>query len=277
MTAVAGLPAAPPPAGSPRWYAWLFTPEPLRAAAAAIFALESELRSVVTARVDHGVTHLKLQWWKDELQRLQQGAPRHPLAQALAHALPETATVAKPLQEFVASLEFEFACATCEDEPELDAYLALADGLCRALAFTLRHEHAHRLEAPARAAGQAIRGVEIIRDLRQDAIDGRIHLPLSWLAEHSLSHVKLRAEDAGDGARRCLQRLAEQSRRQVATALSGLDQAALAELRGMRVLVKLHAALLERIERERFRVGSRRIAIGPVTSLWTAWRAARQH
>jgi phytoene synthase len=277
MTAAAGQPAAPPPAGSLRWHAWLFTPEPARTAIAALFALEAELRAVVRARVDHGVTHLKLQWWKDELQRLQQGAPRHPMVQALAHALPEAAAAVKPLQEFVASLEFEFACATCEDETELDAYLALADGLCRAVAFTLGRAHEQRLEPLARAAGQAIRGIEIIRDLRQDAMDGRIHLPLSWLAEHQLSHVELRAEDAGDGARRCLQRLADRSRRQVATALSGLDEAAAADLRGLRVLVGLHAALLDRIERERFRVGGHRIALGPAASLWTAWRIARQH
>jgi hypothetical protein len=48
-------------------------------------------------------------------------------------------------------------------------------------------------------------------------------------------------------------------------------------LRGLRVLGALHAALLERMARRGFAVGRRRIDLGPLDRLWTAWRSARQH
>ncbi len=75
-------PVAPPPAGSMPWHAWLYTPPAARPLVAAAFALQAELRPIADARVDHGVAHLKLQWWREEIQRLEQGQPRHPLTQA---------------------------------------------------------------------------------------------------------------------------------------------------------------------------------------------------
>ena len=106
---------------------------------------------------------------------------------------------------------------------------------------------------------------------------GRVFLPLDWLVEHGISHVDLRSEDAGDATRRCLARLAERSRIAWATASRELAQMADANLRGLRVLGALHAALLDRIARRGFAVGKRRADLGPLDHLWTAWRSARQH
>ena len=106
---------------------------------------------------------------------------------------------------------------------------------------------------------------------------GRVFLPVEWLAEHGISHVELRSEDGGDGARRCLARLADRSRSAWATASGELSQRTAGNLRGLRVLGALHAALLERIARQGFPVGRRRMDLGPLDSLWTAWRSARQH
>ena len=276
-TAHAG-PAAPPPAGSIHWYTWLYTPEPSRPVTAALFSLESELRSIVATIVDHGVSHLKLQWWKDEIHRLECGEPRHPLTQALWQARPGAASAWRPLHDALSGLELELASASFESEPELDGYFARADGFCRTLALALgAAREPAPLERLACALGQSIRMVEVIRNLRQDTAMGRVYLPLNWLGEHGISHVELRSEDGGEGARRCLARLADRSRRAWSSALGELERTAVPELRGLRVLGALHAALLDRIVRSGFAVGRSRIALGPIDSLWTAWRAARQH
>jgi len=125
--------------------------------------------------------------------------------------------------------------------------------------------------------GQSVRLVEIIRDLRQDAIDGRIYLPLAWLDEYGISQAELSAANVGAGAQQCLERLANRADRQWQQAMNEFDAAARPELRGLRVLGALHAALLEKISRDCFAVGQRRIQQAPLAGLWTAWRAARQH
>lgn len=271
-------PAAPPPAGSMHWYAWLYTPEPSRPVTAVMFSLEAELRTIAAAQVDHGVSHLKLQWWKDEIHRLEQGAPRHPLTQALLRARPDAPGAWRPLHDALAGLELELASASYESESELAAYFARADGFCRAHALALGSARdPATLERLGRATGQSMRMIEVIRDLRQDAMSGRVYLPLDWLGENGVSHVELRSEDGGAGARRCLALLAAQARNAWSTASGDFGRTANPELRGLYVLGALHLALLDRIESGGFAVGIRRIALGPLEGLWTAWRTARQH
>jgi len=278
MSTVLAGPAAPPPAESMRWYTWLYTPAPSRPVTAALFALEAELQSIVAARVDHGVSHLKLQWWKDEIRRFEVGEPRHPLTQALWNLRPGVPHVWRPLHDALSGLELELAGASYESEPELDGYFARAAGFCRALALALGPaQEPEPVERLARPLGRSIRLVEVIRDIRQDAVRGRVYLPLDWLGEHGISHVELRSANGGEGTRRCLARLAERSRSAWSSAAAELGLIAAPELRGLRVLGALHAALLDRIAGSGFEVGRRRIDLGPLDSLWTAWHAARQH
>lgn len=269
---------APPPAGTLPWHAWLYTPGAGRDVAAACFALDAEWQSLVHPRIDHGVAHLKLQWWRDELARLSRGGARHPLTQALSRQAPVSDAAWQALADALTARQFELASASYESDAELDGYLSLADGSCRALAILLAPDaDPAAVQAAGREIGRAVRQVEIIRDLRQDAVSGRIQLPLAWLAEQGISHVDLQSADPPAGARRCLERLAGRARTNWHAAQARLDDLRREELRGLRVFGELHAALLARIAHASFAVGRRRIALGPAASLWTAWRAARQH
>lgn len=276
MPALIPDPVAPPPAGSMRWYSWLFAPPDARPLVAAIFALETELQSIADARVDHAVAHLKLQWWREEFLRLEQGQARHPLTQAAQAAAPDAGTAWRPVQDLLSGLELDLACATYETEAELERYLALADALHRAMAAAQGTTDA-RHDRFASAVGQAVRGIEMIRDLRQDSVNGRIYLPLEWLDAEGVEHRELRAESPSPGIRRCLARLATRSREQYRMAASAWNETDARELRGHWVLLALHIKLLNLIEHAQFEVGRRRLALGPVQGLWTAWRAARQH
>jgi phytoene synthase len=73
--------AAPP--GSMRYYAWLYTPEVQRDFLAALFVIENELHD--TARAAHEVAHIRLQWWREEIERLIEGRAQHPATQVLQH------------------------------------------------------------------------------------------------------------------------------------------------------------------------------------------------
>jgi len=247
---VTGAPDSPaaPPAGSPRWYAWLFTPRHARDAVALLFQLESELRSIVVAPRDHGVAHLKLHWWRDEIQRLAAGSPRHPLTQALDRAAPQAVAAWPPLTDFLTSLELELAAVAIDDEMELDRFLALADGLARTLVLAVDEQGAGRAETGAEA-GRAIRGVQLVAQWSGTAMDE----PRKSAVLHLAGQSRARWHRA-------------------AAAMSGSDT-----LRGLRVFGELHMALLARMERGQFRPGIGRRDLPPLRGLWTAWHAARQH
>lgn len=242
-------PPAAPPAGSTRWYAWLFTPRPARETLALLFQLEAELRAIVVSPRDHGVAHLKLAWWRDEVGRLSSGSPRHPLTRALALAAPQASAAWRPLGDFLTSLELELAAVAIDDDAELASFLALADGHARTMAMSLSGMEAGG-EPLGADAGQAIRGVQIVAD---------------WCAT-----------PMDEPRRSAVLRLTALARARWASAVTALADAGYQNLRGLRALGELHMALLDRTERAGFRPGQRR-DLPAMQSLWTAWRAARQH
>jgi phytoene synthase len=251
VSGAATLPAAPP-AGSPRWYAWLFTPRRERVTIALLFALESELRSVIAPHVDHGVAHLKLLWWREEIQRLSQSEPRHPLTRSLAAAVTHAADVWQPLADFLTSLELEFAAVAIDDEAELERFLALADGLARTMALAVAGDPADGVTLQTGAnLGQAVRGVQLAADWCRTPMDAH--------------------------RRAAVLRLAARSRARWELVLQSMNQPGHEALRGMRVLGRLHMAMLDHMESNDYRANDQSHALPPMQSLWTAWRAARQH
>jgi phytoene synthase len=243
---------AAPPAGSTRWYAWLFTPQRARDTTALLFALESEWRSTVARPIDHGVAHLKLHWWREEIQRLAAGEPRHPLTQALATAAPHAGDLCDPLADFLTSVELELAEITLDDEAQLERFLAFADGLSRALALALtgRPADSDSLRIGS-AIGQAVRGVQIVTDW--------CHAPANEQRRLAALRLTARSRASWEKAIQCMRHPQHET------------------LRGLRVLGQVHMVMLDRMQSENYRARVPGDGLPAIQCLWTAWRAARQH
>lgn len=251
MSGDLGPPDAPP-AGTARWYAWLFTPPRARGTVALLFALESEWRSIVARSTEHAVAHLKLRWWREEIQRLQVGESRHPLTQAVATAVSDAGAVCDPLADFLTSLELQLAEVAIDDEAQLDRYLELAAGLARAMTVAVSERPADpdTLQIGS-GIGKAVAGVRIVADWR--------HAP------------------ANEPGRAAMLRLAARSRASWEKAIQCLRHPQHDALRGLRVFGRLHMMKLDRMQSDNFCVPSRGDELPALRCLWTAWRAARQH
>lgn len=56
----------------------LYSPPARRQLLTTLLALAAELDSGIVRRLDHGVAHVRLEWWREEARRLASGAPTHP-------------------------------------------------------------------------------------------------------------------------------------------------------------------------------------------------------
>ncbi len=72
------------PPGSPRYWSWLFAAAELRAPLLGIYALSAEWQALMDPATESSVAHLKLAWWRDEMQRLAAGSAVHPISAYLA-------------------------------------------------------------------------------------------------------------------------------------------------------------------------------------------------
>lgn len=70
-----------------------FAPAPVRAALEAVYAVNHEIASVAAAVREPGLGAIRLQWWREGLEAIAEGAapPREPALQALCAAAPQLA------------------------------------------------------------------------------------------------------------------------------------------------------------------------------------------
>lgn len=260
-----------------RYFALLYAPAEQRDAAMALFVVDAEIRESAQS-ASHDVAHTRLQWWRQEIDRLANGNAQHPATQKLRDAALDRREFLK-LHELIAAADMDLARMTYLNEQELRSYCSRSGGAVAEL-LAMQLAHPHTLDEESRKAanriGALVRTTEIIRDARQDAYDGRLYVPLDAMDRFGADHESLREKHTPPAARQALEQLASTAATELDTVLTSIPKAMQAYLRPHFVLAGLHRALLARIKQREFDVGPERIELGPVRKPWIAWRYARR-
>jgi phytoene synthase len=263
------------PPGSMRYFALLYSPEASREVVQALYAIETEIRESAKS-ASHDVAHTRLTWWRAETDRLINANPQHPATRVLLEHTSGDRSVFNKLHEVLAAADMDLARMTFSNQQELRAYCSRSGGAIQELIATLLVAPA-ALDETTRAAanklGVGIRMTEIIRDLRQDAYDGNVYLPLDLLDQHELKTDHLRAREVDPKLKDALRSIRERAIIELELPPRGAQSG---HLRPVYVLAGLHRKLLDHIAARNYDVATQRIELGPLQKPWTAWRAARR-
>ena len=167
--------------GSSFYYAFLFLPKPRRAAITAFYAFCREIDDVVDEVSDPGVAATKLAWWRTEVAQSFAGPPRHPVMQAL---VPHAATYGiepAQLNEVIDGCQMDLEQTRYLDFPGLARYCHLVAGVVGEVAARIFGQTDPQTTAYAHKLGLALQLTNIIRDVGEDALRGRIYLPVNEL------------------------------------------------------------------------------------------------
>lgn len=277
MTGASAARGKAAPQGSPLWYALLFTPEPQRAAIAALLELRAEIMDSARRPSEPEVARARLQWWRAELAAFGSGQEQHPATRVLCNARPEGVVQAEYLLELVDAAESELGEASCRNYAELALYCYRSSGVLHEMLAGLlgladpANERAVRRHAQRLGTGSML--VEVIAALEHDLAAGRRLLPRDWVAETGASeHVGANGElDVALTA--CLDRLAGEARLALDDAEALLPPAERPRQRAGLVLAALQRRRLATLHDQGF---NPRAEPGNLGNLWTAWRAARR-
>jgi hypothetical protein len=134
----------------------------------ALAEVEHEILASARPGLDHGVAHARLEWWRGEIGRLAEGAPRHPAARRLLAAAGPLSGYAR-LLELLAGAEMSVLGYAPAGQDELLAHLERGHGTRAALRTEiLANGQPCPPEAWTRALG---RGLGLARALgEQDAV-----------------------------------------------------------------------------------------------------------
>jgi phytoene synthase len=257
----------------------LFAEPAARASLGALYAFEAELRRI-PASESHEAAHVRLQWWRGELERLEECRPTHPIAVALHSLRQRDDADLTLLYELLAAADLDLARFTYQSWQELDAYCFRSSGALQLLIASALAT-GRPLSGPerefARHLGAGVRQAEILRDLVCDVGRGRLYAPLDELASAGIDPHDLVRADTDAAAASFLADWRDRVRRQLRSLPSLLMAPGLrgTQRHGL-VLAALHVRLVDRLDRTDSHV-NRRLDLEPFASLWTAWRTAVRH
>jgi phytoene synthase len=178
------------------------------------------------------------------------------------------------LHETAVAADMDLARMTYSNLRELRAYCSRSGGaiqelMAAQLVAPAPLDDANR--AIANRLGSGVRQSEILRDLRQDAVAGRVYLPQDRLAEHKVTLEDLRSREIAPRLKTALREYRDAVQDELQSALASTSR----QLRPLGVLAALHRRLLDRIASNNFDVATARIDLGPIEKPWVAWRTAR--
>ena len=258
--------------GSSFYYAFLFLPAPRRAAITAFYAFCREVDDVVDDAVDMGVAASKLAWWSQEVSRAFLGSPTHPTLRALLpHAL-NYGIQERHLQDVIAGCRMDLEQTRYLDYPNLQRYCHLVAGIVGEVSARIFGQEAAQTTQYAHTLGQALQLTNIIRDVGEDALRGRIYLPVNELQIFDVKAHEVIKRQYSDRFTALMQFQAQRAHALYDQALALLPESDRRSQKPGLMMASIYRTLLREIEATHFQVLHQRVRLTPLRKLWLAWR-----
>lgn len=258
--------------GSSFYYAFLFLPKERRAAITAFYAFCREVDDVVDEVTDPGVAATKLAWWKTEVHRAFTSQSAHPVMQAL---MPHTKTYGieeRHLQAVIEGCQMDLDQTRYLDFAGLQRYCHLVAGVVGEVAARIFGQTDERTTEYAHTLGQALQLTNIIRDVGEDAMRGRIYLPISELQQFDVKAHEINKREYSDRFTALMRFQAERAHSLYDKALGLLPDADRHAQKPGLMMASIYRTLLREIESENFQVLHQRISLTPLRKFWLVWK-----
>jgi phytoene synthase len=258
--------------GSSFYYAFLFLPQQRRAAITAFYAFCREVDDVVDEVSDPGVAHTKLAWWQSEVARTFAGSPSHPVTKALAPWLPVFGIEQHGLHAVVEGCRMDLEQTRYLDFAALQRYCHLVAGVVGEVSARIFGQSDPRTTDYAHKLGLAFQLTNIIRDVGEDAMRGRIYLPVSELQQFDVKAHEILERKYSDRFTALMKFQAERAHRMYDEALALLPDSDRRSQKPGLMMASIYRTLLREIERDGFRVLHQRVSLTPLRKFWLAWK-----
>ena len=258
--------------GSSFYYAFLFLPRPRREAITAFYAFCREVDDVVDEVSDPGVAHRKLAWWQGEVAQAFKGQPTHPVMQALMRHAGAYQIEPRHLLGVIEGCQMDLEQSRYLDYLGLQRYCHLVAGVVGEVAARIFGQTQEATTQYAHTLGQALQLTNIIRDVGEDAMRGRIYLPVNELQQFDVKAHEVLKREYSERFVALMRFQAERAHRLYDQALALLPAADRRAQKPGLMMASIYRTLLREIEHENFQVLHQRISLTPLRKFWLAWK-----
>jgi phytoene synthase len=258
--------------GSSFYYSFRFLPPEQRRAITAFYAFCREVDDVADECHDPQVARAKLQWWREEVGRLFDGVPGHPVTQALKDAIGPFHLSQDAFEQIIDGMEMDLGRVRYADFKQLNLYCHRVAGVVGEVAALIFGVTDRSTLKYANKLGLAFQLTNILRDVGEDARRGRIYLPLEELARFGVSEADLLQARQSPGFLPLMEFQHQRAQATYDEALALLPAADRKAQRPGLIMAAIYRALLQEIRADGYPVLERRTSLTPLRKLWLAWK-----
>ena len=258
--------------GSSFYYAFLFLPKERRAAITAFYAFCREIDDVVDEAVDPGVAATKLAWWHTEVIKSFAGQPTHPVMKALMPLTSAYQIEARYLAAVVEGCQMDLEQNRYLDFPGLQRYCHLVAGIVGEVAARIFGQTDPATTAYAHKLGLAFQMTNIIRDVGEDALRGRIYLPVNELQRFDVKAHEILKRQYSERFSALMQFQTERALAVYDEALAMLPAADRRAQKPGLMMASIYRTLLREIAADNYQVLHQRVSLTPLRKFWLAWK-----
>jgi len=258
--------------GSSFYYAFLFLPQRRRQAITAFYAFCREVDDVVDEVTDPAVAANKLAWWRREVAQAFAGQPTHPVMKALMPCTAEFGITPTHLLAVIEGCEMDLSQTRYLDFPALQRYCHLVAGVVGEVAARIFGQTQPQTTAFAHRLGQAFQLTNIIRDVGEDAMRGRIYLPIDELQRFEVKAHEIIQREYSQRFVALMKFQAERAHGVYDEAMALLPAADRRSQKPGLMMASIYRTLLREIEADNFQVLHQRTSLTPLRKFWLAWK-----
>jgi phytoene synthase len=258
--------------GSSFYYAFLFLPKPRRTAITAFYAFCREVDDVVDEVTDPGVARTKLAWWQAEVAKSFKGEPTHPVMKALMPCAPEFGIEERQLHAVIEGCRMDLDQTRYLDFPGLERYCHLVAGVVGEVAARIFGQKEPGTTAYAHKLGLALQLTNIIRDVGEDSMRGRVYLPVNELQQFDVKAHEILNRKYSDRFTALMKFQADRALALYDEALALLPPEDRRSQKPGLMMASIYRTLLQEIQRDGFQVLHQRVSLTPLRKFWLAWK-----
>jgi presqualene diphosphate synthase len=260
-------------AGTSFYWAMRLLPRDRRNGMYAIYAFCREVDDIADGErpVEHKLAALA--GWREEIEALYDGRPRHLLACALSGPVRRYELRREDFIAILAGMEMDArGDIRAPDMATLDLYCARVASAVGHLSVHIFGDPSDAAHAVAESLGRALQLTNILRDLAEDAARQRLYLPREILDRHGIrgdEPVAALRHPALPAACRDVAAIAETHFREAARAM---EQCSHRAMRPAAVMAALYRATLSALQRSGWRNPMARVSVATSLKLWLVLR-----
>ena len=258
-------------AGTSFYWAMRLLPAERRDAMFAVYAFCREVDDIADGELPVDEKRAGLNEWRAEIARIFEGEPESAVGRALAAATRDYGLDRGAMEAIIDGMEMD---ATGEAlAPDMDTLItycnrvASAVGLLSIKVFGDDSEEARR---GAVSLGHALQLTNILRDVVDDAAQGRLYLPRELLAEYGIDSTDPAEVIDKPSVSAVCDDLSEVAARRFEAARNSFNQCNRRALRPAFAMMDVYQLLLRRMQLRGWTRLDKRVRIGPLAKLWIA-------